>query len=242
MYAAKLLLLVFVASSTIPGRLGVKDVHIDHFTKMLYSMDLTPASNEEKEQIDEAWNLLNDAKSHCAMKLVARAIKKDGVTVVFQQTEKGQLAQCDYPKKELQVYPYTAFVRAPQNLSKLIYHEGLHHLEYVMEMRKLNTGNWHDSTNIQKIIARLEKDSGSATSCSNLVREDGTLFWDDGTLVEPSFEKAIATPDPNECPFTDRCPCPYYYDPSCNRVPPMLCGGHPECWDWNNASCRKDCP
>lgn len=174
------------------------------------------------------------------MKLVAQAIKKDGIKVVFQQTEKGQLAQYDYPNKEIQVYPNTTFVRAARNLSKLIYHEGLHHLEYVMEMRKLNTGNWHDSTNIQKIIARLEKDSGAAMSCSNLVHEDGALFWDDGTLVEPSFKKAIATTDPNECPFTNWCLC-HHYDPRCDGYI-MICGGHPECWDWDTVSCRKECP
>lgn len=225
---------------TDPSGLKLK-VRVDNFTKMLYFTDEQPAADNDKAQIQAAWDTLLRPQTHCAMRLVASAIAQDRVGVVFQPT-RDDLAEYDYSRKEIQINNFRLYLRSNKNLPRLMYHEGLHHLEYRYGLRRLDApNNFHDPANIKNIVQKLEKSlflfgGNEKSACSSLVREDGALMRKDGSLVEPSFERARSKEYCEACRsfIKETCGCP---DPGDNEAfckdPKERCRRFPY---------RQDCP
>ncbi|MBI4056022.1 MAG: hypothetical protein HY399_00540 [Elusimicrobia bacterium] len=127
-------------------------------------------------------------QSHCAMREVAQVLEKGPPPrIISGMTESDPHAEYDNTTKTITVNTL-AYLHDPDNLARVLYHEGLHYLEFSMGLRKkYEYSMYHDSTRIPIILKALLKNPDHP--CLKQVRNDGTLLNSTGAPYEPNYDK-----------------------------------------------------
>lgn len=196
---------------------GIKGALPDGFTKLLIYTD-RHSGKPWTTVLPEALALMR--KSHCALEAVAELLSRPGEvsSISFGETIDEHANYCPRGRtmsaggrtlscksREIVVNRDKAYLCDPENLAKVLYHEGLHHAEFRLGF-ELDGGarpedppgeRWKDGLtyhNAKRIPRIIEGLLGKGAPCLARVAADGTLLNGDGSLLEPAFAQPEVQP------------------------------------------------
>ena len=212
-------------------------VRPDHFTKLLIYTDRVPNGVSGEAAIQQALLLMRG--SHCAIRAVGRLLETpgevNGISFGKTQDEHGEYhtepvyssfgtdrwtkescPRCyerphtvPEPGKTIHINREKPYMYDAGNLAKILYHEGLHHIEFTRfedhlpasdeynredsigkKCNKYENGlMYHNDKCVRRFLAAILPAGGS---CLNSVGADGTLLNPDGKPFEPDYLIATA--------------------------------------------------
>ncbi|MBI4371229.1 MAG: hypothetical protein HY552_02910 [Elusimicrobia bacterium] len=131
---------------------------------------------------------------HCAIRAVAGVIERGEVKKVRFGYTVDDNGEYDSATKTITINTRKDYLYDPTNLAKGFYHEGLHHVEFALGLRRRGEGmHYHDSKRIPVILSKL---LGERNPCLKLVGKGGWLLNEDGSYYEPDYWEASGEKPP----------------------------------------------
>src|SRR5581483_7009963 len=134
------------------GTTAVEKITIwnDDFTKLVLYTNRLGEGLTQSQTIQQALAILGAPDQHCAIRAVRSGIRasqgKEGVKDIQFGESRDAHGHYDFRVNVIVANQHTPYLLDPQNLARLIYHEGLHHLEYKHKLRQPSEGSgFHDS-------------------------------------------------------------------------------------------------
>lgn len=184
----------------------------DRFTKLLIDPARGRGGFDDAAAIARALERMRG--SHCALRAVGRVLESGELKGLSFGRAIDSHANYACHRESLSVgdesYSFEAativvnekrdYLRDTDNLAKVLYHEGLHHIECTRLPSTAEEGGCrpdgmrhHNPLCVRRLLAAVLP---AGDSCLSQVGEDGTLYERDGGLFEPRYAEAVDGPDP----------------------------------------------